>query len=56
MDTVTDIQACAEMYNCLELKDKCIDFVAKQKKSKKPLVSKTIRRSPRLHQAKAQIP
>ncbi|XP_037474894.1 BTB/POZ and MATH domain-containing protein 1-like [Triticum dicoccoides] len=55
MDTVTDIQACADMYNCLELKDKCIDFVAKEKKSKKPLVSKTIRRSPRLHQAKAQI-
>ncbi|XP_073362727.1 BTB/POZ and MATH domain-containing protein 2-like [Aegilops tauschii subsp. strangulata] len=49
MDTVTDIQACAEMYNCLELKDKCIDFIAKEKKVKKSLVSKTIQRSPRLH-------
>ncbi|XP_044436900.1 BTB/POZ and MATH domain-containing protein 1-like [Triticum aestivum] len=34
MDTVTDIQACADMYNCLELKDKCIDFIAKEKKNK----------------------
>ncbi|KAF6987419.1 hypothetical protein CFC21_005068 [Triticum aestivum] len=55
MDTVKDIQACADMYNCLQLKNKCVDFIAKEKKAKKSLVSKTIRRSPRLHQAKAQI-
>ncbi|XP_020167361.1 BTB/POZ and MATH domain-containing protein 1-like [Aegilops tauschii subsp. strangulata] len=42
MDTVTYIQACADMYNCLELKDKCVDFIAKEKKAKKPLISKTI--------------
>ena len=42
MDTVTDIQACADMYNCLELKDKCADFIAKEKKTEKPLISKTI--------------
>ncbi|XP_037474047.1 BTB/POZ and MATH domain-containing protein 2-like [Triticum dicoccoides] len=41
MDTVTDIQACADMYNCLELKNKCIDFIAKEEKAKKSLVSKT---------------
>lgn len=35
MDTVIDIQACAEMYNCPVLKDKCIDYIGKKKESKK---------------------
>jgi speckle-type POZ protein len=34
VDTVGDVLACAEIYNCPELKTKCIDFVVAKKNFK----------------------
>jgi speckle-type POZ protein len=40
VDTVAGILACAEMYNCLELKDKFIDFFASEENFKKAVLTK----------------
>ncbi|CAL5001060.1 unnamed protein product [Urochloa decumbens] len=40
VDTVGSILACAEAYNCPELKQKCLDFIAVEKNLKEP-VSRT---------------
>lgn len=37
--TVADALACAEMYNCPELKDKYIDFIAAEKNFKKAVLT-----------------
>jgi len=41
VDTLGDVLACAEIYNCPELKTKCIDFVVAKKKFKKAVLSKS---------------
>lgn len=35
METVCDALACAEIYNCPELKEKCIEFVVEDNNFKK---------------------
>uniref|UniRef100_A0A0A9ERB7 BPM/SPOP BACK domain-containing protein n=1 Tax=Arundo donax TaxID=35708 RepID=A0A0A9ERB7_ARUDO len=39
IDTVAATLACAEMYSCLELKNKCIDFFAMEKKFRKAVLT-----------------
>ncbi|KAF8646562.1 hypothetical protein HU200_065784 [Digitaria exilis] len=39
VDTVADVLACAEMYSCPELRDKCIDFVVADKNFKRVALS-----------------
>lgn len=36
VDTVADVLACAEIYNCQELKSRCIDFVMQKRISRRP--------------------
>ena len=38
-DTVASTLACAQMYNCPELKKKCIDFFANEKNFKKVVLT-----------------
>ncbi|CAD6264715.1 unnamed protein product [Miscanthus lutarioriparius] len=40
VDTVAGILTCAEMYSCLELKNKCIDFFASEENFKKAVLTK----------------
>lgn len=39
IDTVATTLACAEMYNCLELKNKCIEFFAMEKNFRKAVLT-----------------
>ncbi|CAL5005173.1 unnamed protein product [Urochloa decumbens] len=41
VDTVADALACAEMYNCPELKDKCIDFIVAENNFKKAVLTES---------------
>ncbi|KAJ1269238.1 hypothetical protein BS78_07G195600 [Paspalum vaginatum] len=41
VDTVGDILACAEIYNCPELKNKCIEFVVADKNFKKAVLTES---------------
>uniref|UniRef100_A0A0A8YWJ2 BPM/SPOP BACK domain-containing protein n=1 Tax=Arundo donax TaxID=35708 RepID=A0A0A8YWJ2_ARUDO len=39
VDTIATTLACAEMYSCLELKNKCIGFFAAEKNFKKAILT-----------------